>query len=253
MLLVFPFVELSEGSCTYCIIGEEGTEKFYREMSDNPLRLTQLWRRENAKTVHIADVDSFEGKNNIINFNSALYIAQSIDIPVQFFSNFDSVDECELFLESGIYRIAINRLAIIDPEGVRKLVSKYTPQRIVFVLISNNGYAHLPGMDIMVTDREFIKNIKELGGDRMVYGDISWLRHQEDASPERMKQIAKESGLKITMLEGASTPGQLWALNELVPYGVDSIILGKSLYENNYPCQKIWRLIEEKLEPDLIR
>jgi phosphoribosylformimino-5-aminoimidazole carboxamide ribotide isomerase len=36
-------------------------------------------------------------------------------------------------------------------------------------------------------------------------------------------------------------------LQTLERYGVDSVILGRPLYENSFPCQALWRLNEENL------
>jgi len=30
----------------------------------------------------------------------------------------------------------------------------------------------------------------------------------------------------------------------LIPAGVDSVIVGRALYENRFPCQKLWRVAE---------
>jgi phosphoribosylformimino-5-aminoimidazole carboxamide ribotide isomerase len=33
-------------------------------------------------------------------------------------------------------------------------------------------------------------------------------------------------------------------LQALIPIGIDSVIIGRALYENRFPCQKLWRLAE---------
>ena len=33
-------------------------------------------------------------------------------------------------------------------------------------------------------------------------------------------------------------------IQELEKYGVDSVVIGKPLYENRFPCQALWRLNE---------
>ncbi len=34
------------------------------------------------------------------------------------------------------------------------------------------------------------------------------------------------------------------------PYGVDSVIIGKALYECNFPCQELWYNFEEGISLD---
>jgi phosphoribosylformimino-5-aminoimidazole carboxamide ribotide isomerase len=50
---------------------------------------------------------------------------------------------------------------------------------------------------------------------------------------------------------GIGGPEQLWALQELKSIGIDSVVIGRALYENKFPCQGMWRSIEAKLEPDI--
>ena len=47
-------------------------------------------------------------------------------------------------------------------------------------------------------------------------------------------------------------PKQLWDLQQLTSIGLDSVIVGRALYENRFPCQRMWRTIEAKLEPSIV-
>ncbi len=83
MILILPYLKMRKGECSFCIEGEQGTAQMYDDYSHNPLKLLQLWRRENSKTIHIADLDAIEKESNIENANSIIFLANSIDIPVQ--------------------------------------------------------------------------------------------------------------------------------------------------------------------------
>jgi phosphoribosylformimino-5-aminoimidazole carboxamide ribonucleotide (ProFAR) isomerase len=37
-------------------------------------------------------------------------------------------------------------------------------------------------------------------------------------------------------------------MNDFDGFGIDSVIIGKPLYENSFSCQKIWRLIESDID-----
>lgn len=53
------------------------------------------------------------------------------------------------------------------------------------------------------------------------------------------------------MAGGIASPEQLWELQRSAPANVDSVVIGRALYENRFPCQGIWREIEAKLEPQI--
>ncbi|HPN38518.1 MAG TPA: HisA/HisF-related TIM barrel protein, partial [Melioribacteraceae bacterium] len=50
--------------------------------------------------------------------------------------------------------------------------------------------------------------------------------------------------LKITHSGGISGYKDLMEVQKLNSFGIDSVIIGRALYENKFPCQKIWRVAE---------
>jgi phosphoribosylformimino-5-aminoimidazole carboxamide ribotide isomerase len=50
--------------------------------------------------------------------------------------------------------------------------------------------------------------------------------------------------MRITASGGISGLDDLMKIQELEPLGVDSVVIGRALYENRFPCQEIWRLSE---------
>lgn len=252
MILLIPSIDLSAGHCARCIVGEPGTENMYSLISDHPFELARLWRRENAKTLHITDLDSMEGRDNAANRNTILEIIRSVDIPVQLLSNFHTTDECWYWLEHGIYRVIVNELIYTDPDGVRALVKEFTPSKIVVGIRAKNGQVVFPTLDKQVSDTEYALFAKELGIKRLIYTDISWEGSLVGPDFEMLRRIAKESGLRVTEAGGIAGPEQLWKVQELHRDGVDSAIVGRALYENRFPCQKIWRQVEAELEPEIV-
>jgi phosphoribosylformimino-5-aminoimidazole carboxamide ribotide isomerase len=247
MILIIPALQLIDGHCSLFIKGEHGTENLYNRLSDRPAELCTLWRKENAKTIHITDYDS-NYSTHFSNFDSIIYLAESVDIPFQVLANFRSKKECEYLLDNGIYRIAFGELALSYPDDVRDLIKKYSASKIIAYIETKNCKVnfsqHINAMDC----HELITYFKELGFQRLILKEDTWLHSPKGFDEEKLKSLAEFSGMRITLFEGVTSPEQLWKLNELSKYGIDSVIMGQALYENNFPCQKIWRLIEADLE-----
>jgi hypothetical protein len=53
------------------------------------------------------------------------------------------------------------------------------------------------------------------------------------------------------MAGGIASPAHLWELEQRVPRNVDSVVIGRAMYENRFPCQNIWRIAEAELEPEI--
>jgi len=249
MLLIIPHIELSDGKSNLRIQATPGKEQLYESFSNHPLELAKLWRRENAKTLQVTDNDSF--KSGVIQKHQILLLAQSVDIPVQLFCEFQSVEECAYFLEKGIYRVVIGELALQEPEEVKALLKEYTSSRIVFGLLSKNEKFSSKNTDFVISDFEFEKEMFSLGGRRLIYTDLDSYGTLSGPNYSRIQKMAEQSRMKMTVGGGIAMPEHLWKLQEISKNVIDSVIIGKALYENKFPCQKIWRLIEEEIEQEI--
>jgi len=244
MMLVIPAMEFMQGHCVRKIIGEPGTEHFYERLSDNPRELAKLWRVENAKSLHITDRDGLLGNDNSDNVSAILDVIDAVDIPVELYSNFQTVEVCEEWLENGCFRIVITSLLLDDPQGVKRLVNEFTSSRVVVGMRTRNRVVEFAGEYPPISDIEFAQIAKEAGIRRIVYSDINWEGTYFGPDVEVLKSVALETGFRITASGGIDSPQELWMIQDLFKHGVDSVVVGRALFENKFPCQKIWRIIE---------
>ena len=235
MILVIPEILIINGKCAFCIEGEEGTEKVYSDFAENPDKLCTLFRRENAKSLHVSDMDSFESgpenRDDIVKFT------QSVDIPISYYRKFKDKNECEYYLNNGIYRTVLSSDSDLSFDEIKELTNKYTPSRIIYYLKSANGSIN--------EDENLFQNLTDSGINRLQINNDSG-----SFSDETILQNLPflKNKFRITLYGGVDSYKALAALLNLNHYGIDSVIIGKPLYENKFPCQKIWRLIEAELE-----
>ncbi len=252
MILVIPAIDLEHGQCARCISGEPGTEHLYSLISEHPAELARLWRRENAKSIHITDHDALHAEHSDFNASIIKELARSVDIPIQLYSYFPNVEQCRVWLENGVYRVIICQLVLNDPEGVRKLVEDYTSSRIILGIRAKNRKVIFTDTPRDMNDIELALAAKSLGIQRLVYTDVSWEGSLCGPDYDILTDIGLSSKMRITEAGGVAKPEQLWKLQELQKEGIDSVIIGRALYENCFPCQHIWREVEAELEPDIV-
>ena len=250
-MLIIPSIDIHHGSCRRCIEGAPGTESLYAEYSNHPEQLVKLWRRENAKSLHITDFDAMFEHAPMANDALIHTMMKSTDIPIQLLSSFPEVELCAHWLDRGMYRVIINELMLTDPEGVKTLVNQYTPSRVVAAIRVTSDRVTMPDIECVLDVRETIDLAKSLGINRIMYADTSWEGTLQGPDLDCLREIAEYSSMRITVGGGIGGPEQLWALQELRSLGIDSVVIGRALYENKFPCQAMWRTIEAKLEPDI--
>lgn len=253
MILVIPSIQLINGECGDIISGITTNCSIYNEFRRNPKELIKLWRRENAKTIHINNIDSFQTSDNTKNLKNILEFSSLTDIPISLFHLYKDFDTCTKMLESGIYRIFAGTLLINNITDAKQLLKKYTTSRICGHLITDGKIAYFNNKNTQLPINEALDIYKEIGIHRILYNSLFSIN---EITLEDINQISKQVEnykFKITLNGGAIYPKDLWLLNENAAGGIDSIIVGRALYQNNFPCQKIWRLVEEELEPEIIR
>ncbi|MGE5479091.1 MAG: HisA/HisF-related TIM barrel protein [Chloroflexota bacterium] len=240
MILVIPLIELRQGKCVEAIRGETGTERQYRDLASNPTQLCTFLREENAKTIFIRDGDSFDTGDSSLNYAAIKDICSRLDIPIQVYSNFMSLESCDELIDAGVYRVVIDNPEIASEAEMRKFMETHTRSRVAFSCICDGGVERRSGGP----SENRLRLIKYLGAERVYYYDSDWESDEDVFDSVRISQIASGIGLRFTLIDAVRSPKKLWEINSLQKKFVDSVVLGKSLYENFFPCIKIWRMAE---------
>jgi len=249
MLLVIPSIELSNGICCNRIQGEYGTDSLYDQYRRNPCELIRLWRRENAKSVHINDLDSFTNRSSELNINGITYLTEMTDIPLTLLHNFKDLKLCEIFLNAGIYRIFIGKLFINYAYEIKQLIKQFTASRICAFIDTDGTNVFYDTDTVKVPIDEMMKIIKSTGVNRILYRNRLWQDSITDENIEQIRDLFSQYHFRTTVDGGVNKAQDLWKLESTNKIGIDSVTIGQAFYQNKFPCQKIWRMIEAELEP----
>ncbi len=245
MILIVPAIDLSDGKCVRLIQGVAGTEKIY---CNDPVKMAILWRGENFKIIHVVDLDGAFG-GSMKNFEVIERMVNAVDIPIQVGGGIRSLEQCQRLFDLGVSRIVVGTIAIENPDLLRLLLEKFSARKISVGIDAKNGIVKIKGWteDTGINAVSLGLNMKQLGVQRIVYTDIARDGMMTGPNLEAIRELAEKTGLRITASGGVSGYKDLLALAALEPYGVDSVIIGKALYENKFPCQALWRDVEKDL------
>ncbi|MCE1165932.1 MAG: 1-(5-phosphoribosyl)-5-[(5-phosphoribosylamino)methylideneamino]imidazole-4-carboxamide isomerase [Bacteroidetes bacterium] len=243
-MLVIPVIDIKDGRCMRLFHGHYETTNFY---SDNPVKIARLFRKENFKCLHITDLDGAV-QGEMKNYPVIKEICKSVDIPVQLGGGIRDFETAKKIIEElGIYRIVVGTAAISNPDMIKRILDEYTASKIVIGIdeklnnVVTNGWINYAN----ITPLEFAKMMENIGIRRIIYQDVTRVGNCTGPFIERIKEIADNTKyLKITSAGGIGNYAQLKMLKEVNNPKVDSVMISKALYENNFPCQAIWRDIE---------
>lgn len=241
-MLVIPAIELQEGRCLRMIASDDPyAEQVY---SADPVQIALLWRKENARSIHITDYDAILGKP-FDNEAVVRQIAESVEIPIQLISRFHSIEQCRTLLDAGIYRLILHEQILFKPDEVAELLEQYGPSRICASVVSQNGNLFMIQRDgAPVPILEFATLAENLGIRRLLFSDREYDGRLLGPNFSALRSLAESTSLQITAAGGVASVQDLWRLQEMRPLGVDSVVIGRAFYENRFPCQELWRDIE---------
>ena len=240
MILVIPAIDIKGGKCVQMVRGVAGFV-----YSDDPIEMAKLWRKENAKALHVTDIDgALEGR--LVNFGIIEKMVQTVSIPIVLAGGFRTFDEVKRAFDLGIHRVVIETMLIETPDEANRVLDTFGATRVVAGISAQNrlvrtrGWKEFSGMTVI----SFALNIAAMGFKRILYTDIGVDGTMLGPNFAMMKQIAEATHLRITASGGIAGLDDLLKLQEMESLGVDSAIIGRALYENKFACQSIWRMCE---------
>ncbi len=242
-LLVIPAIDIKNGMCVRTVQGIPELDCY--EYGNNPVEMAKIWRAENAKMIHIKDFDGAHEQSKR-NYKVIEEICSSVVIPVEFAGGIRSLQDADEIMKTGVIRLAINTMAIENKMEFLKVLEKYGPSKVVISLdilgeeLLVRGRSKKTGISF----RTFSRDMVETGLNRFIVCDITRNGTQLGPNIQLSKEIAEMTGAKVTHAGGVRNKDELMDIQNLIPIGVDSVIVGRALYENRFPCQKLWRVAE---------
>jgi phosphoribosylformimino-5-aminoimidazole carboxamide ribotide isomerase len=244
-LLVIPSIDIQNGKTVRVVQGlpDLNTDAY----GNDPVETAMLWRSENAKIIHIVDFDLSQ-RGSRQNFPLIEEICDNVIIPVEYGGGVHSFEDADELFSLGIYRLVIGSLFFDDKKTYKKILDHFGAFRISAAIdvYDNEVVVHARKEKTGYTPVQYAKELASMGVERFIVTDIGRNGMLGEPNIELTKRIAEETGVRVTHSGGVSTADHLHALQDLVEIGVDSVIIGRALYENRFLCQKLWRKAESE-------
>jgi phosphoribosylformimino-5-aminoimidazole carboxamide ribotide isomerase len=242
-LLVIPSIDIKDGKTVRVVKGIP--ELNCREYGNDPVEMARIWRAENAKLIHVVDFDG-AADHSKRNFKIIEDICSSVIIPVEFAGGIRTFEEAKEMMQTGISRLVVSTMAIENRTDFVKALEFFGPLKLVISLDVVDEEIVIRGRRIKTGIKylDFAKELADLGVERFIVTDVNTNGMMNGPNIEMSKRVAEVTHAKITHSGGVRNKDELMDLQNLIPIGIDSVIVGRALYENRFPCQKLWRVAE---------
>lgn len=133
----------------------------------------------------------------------------------------------------------VGTLAVEQPRALAEAIRRFGNSIIVGIDARGDAVATRGWTEATQTSAlELARRVAEIGAQRIIYTDITRDGKLEGPNFEMTREIARTSGLRVTASGGVSSLEDITRLCELESGGVDSVVVGKALYENRFTLKQ---------------
>lgn len=188
--------------------------------------------------LHIVNLDGAMNLDDSKNLRALSDILYAVNLPIQFGGGVRSISDVQRLDDLGVTRIVVGTTAIENPLLLQSMFDEFG-STIVVGIDARNGVVALRGWQKMsdMTALDLAQRVAEMGGERIVYTDIARDGMMSGINLEATQEIAETTGLKVTASGGVASLDDIYSVKELEEYGVDSLIIGKALYEGLFTLE----------------
>ena len=239
-MLIIPAIDLRDGKCVRLTQGRRAEVKVY---DGDPVAVARKFEDAGARMLHVVDLDGAFADKNSKNRKVVRRIIRAVKTPVQFGGGLRSVTDVQQMIEFGAAQVVIGTLAAESPETLERFVQLFG-FRVCVGIDARRGVVLTHGWEKegKFSAAALARRVADAGVDRIVYTDVARDGMLTGVNLEQTCAIARESGLRVTASGGVSSLEDLRQLKSIGRCGVDSVIVGKAIYEGRFTLKEALRL-----------
>ncbi len=232
-ILIIPAIDLRAGSCVRLVQGRKNNTTVY---DGDPVEIALGYESAGAQMIHLVDLDGAFSDPNSRNRQVLREILSHARIPVQFGGGLRSLDDMGQVIELGVSRVVIGTVAVEAPEILDQALRLFGASRIAVGIDARAGQVLTRGWESegKLSALELAGNVAAAGVERIIYTDVTRDGMLTGVNVEQTYAIARASGLKVTASGGISSLADITRLKGKSESGIDSVIIGKALYEGRF-------------------
>ena len=229
---IIPAIDLRAGKCVRLTQGRRDSTKVYDE---DPLAVARRFEAAGAGMLHVVDLDGAFSEKNSQNRAAVRDIIRSVNIPIQFGGGLRSLRQVKETIDLGVTRVVIGTLVIEAPEVFTKILHLFGARHIAVGIDAQDGQVAMHGWETKTAMSALVlaRKVATMGVERIIYTDIGRDGTLQGPNIDQTCAIAGV-GLKVTASGGISSLQDLRNLKAASSCGIDSVIVGKALYEQKF-------------------
>ena len=243
-LELLPAVDVKEGQAVRLVQGELGSESNYGA----PLDAALDFQRAGAEWIHLVDLDAAFGRGHNSEVLARVIAGVSGKISIELSGGIRDEESLSRALDTGVQRVNLSTAALDYPEWVFAATSRHGDRIAVGLdvrgtTLAARGSEH-DGGDLFETLTQCDAN----GASRYVVTDVTKDGMMKGSNVSLLRDVASRTPNPVVASGGIATLEDIAAVRDLVPLGVEELILGKALYEGAFTLTEALMVAREGMQ-----
>lgn len=234
-MIVIPAIDLRDGRCVRLTQGRKSDVTVYNE---DPLAVAKEFAAAGAEMIHVVDLDGAFSGSGSPNRDLVKKIVAGVDVPVEFGGGMRALEDVQELCNAGVARVVLGTVAAESPQLLKDLVTRFST-RICVGIDARDGRVMTRGWEATspVQAVDLGRSVAECGVKRIIYTDIASDGMLVGPSIEQTVAVARAANISVTASGGVSSLDDLKRLRDTGEPLLDSVIVGKALYEGKFKLE----------------
>jgi phosphoribosylformimino-5-aminoimidazole carboxamide ribotide isomerase len=227
-MILFPAIDLKEGSCVRLKLGEMDSATVY---NDDPAAQARIFEEQGFEWLHVVDLDgAFAGESR--NGEAVEAILKATKNPVQLGGGIRSLAHIEAWLEKGLARVILGTIAVRDPDLVRQACKEF-PGKIAVGIdarggkVAVEGWAEASSLEAI----ELAKKFEGAGVSALIYTDIDRDGVLSGINWKSTIQLAEAVSIPVIASGGLASLADIVRMTMPDAVRLEGAISGRALYD----------------------
>jgi phosphoribosylformimino-5-aminoimidazole carboxamide ribotide isomerase len=206
--------------------------------NEQPLAVAKEFAAAGAELIHVVDLDGAFSGSGSPNRDVVKQIVANVDVPIEFGGGIRSLEDVQELCDAGVTRVVLGTVAAESPQLLKDLVDRFST-RICVGIDARDGRVMTRGWEattpVMAVD--LARSVAECGVKRIIYTDIARDGMLVGPNIEQTVAVVRAANVSVTASGGVSSLDDLKRLRDTGEQLLDSVIVGKALYEGKFKLE----------------
>jgi len=242
MVKIFPAIDLKENKCVRLTKGEDNTSVVF---NTNPIDQAKYFENQGCTRLHLVDLDSAFGRNNINN-STIKKIRNSISIPIQIGGGIRSEEIAKNYFDLGADYLIIGSYAVTNRDDVINLSSSFSNKIYIAIDVLKNKIM-IKGWreESSFTPAKLFEIYQNTNVRGYILTDIEKDGMLTGLNQEMIIENLKLTNKKMIVGGGLKDNYDLEKLKTIKSNNLEGVIAGKSFYVGNIDLKNAQKILDK--------